>query len=94
MPNDPNNVAWAGWHQPNGLATYVSPNTGKVMGILMNNPQLNGLFTGSSYLAIVNMDDLLNPALIARDPSPSNGHKADGSVDLVGSGIVRFVKVQ
>ncbi len=89
MPNDPDNVAWAGWHQPNGLATYVSPTTGKVMGVLMNNQA-----GGSTYLAIVNLDDLLNPALTARDPSPGNGHKVDGSVDLVGSGIVRFVKVQ
>jgi hypothetical protein len=94
MPNDPNNVSWAGWHQPDGLATYVSPNTGKVMGVLMNNPMTNGVFTGSTFLAIVDMDDLLNPAVTSRDPSPGNGHKVDGSVNLVTSGIVRFVKVQ
>ncbi len=94
MPNDPSGAAWAGWHQPAGLATYVSPNTGKVMGVMMNNPKLNGEPTGSTYLAIVDMDDLLNPAVTMRDPSPGNGHKVDSSVNLLTSGLVRFVQVQ
>jgi hypothetical protein len=94
MPNDPNGVAWAGWHEPDGLATYVSPNTGKVMGVLMNNPGTVGAYTGSTYLAIVDMDDLLNPAVTMRDPSPGNGNKVDSSVNLLTSGLVRFVKVQ
>jgi hypothetical protein len=89
MPNDPNAVPWVGWHRPNGSATYVSPNTGKVMGVLMNNPMTNGQFTGSTYLAIVDMDDLLTAT---RDPS--NMHKVDVSVDLLATGLVRFVKVQ
>jgi hypothetical protein len=92
MPNDPNAVPWVGWHQNNGLATYVSPNTGKVMGVLMNNPMTSGQFTGSTYLAIVDMDDLLNPLVTMRDAADM--HKVDASVDLVTSGIVRFVEVQ
>jgi len=86
MPNDPNNVAWAGWHQPSGLSTYVSPNTNKVMGVMMNNPSAT---TGPTFLAIVDMDDLLTAL---RDPS--NAHKVDSSVNLVTSGLVRFVPVQ
>jgi hypothetical protein len=92
MPNDPNGVAWTGWHEPNGLATYVSPNTGHVMGVMLNNPQTSGSYTGSTYLAIVDMDDLLLP--MYRDTSPGNGHKVDSSVNLLTSGLVRFVRVQ
>jgi hypothetical protein len=91
MPNDPNGVVWNGWHQPSGLATYVSPATGHVMGVLMNNPVAN---TGSTFLAIVDMDNLLNPAVTLRDPSPGNEHKVDSSVNLVTSGLVRFVPAQ
>ena len=91
MPNDPNGRDWTGWHQPSGLATYVSPNTGKVMGVMMNNPTSGGNFTGPTFLAIVDMDDLLTAT---RDPSPGNGHKVDSSVNLLTSGLVRFVQVQ
>jgi hypothetical protein len=86
MPNDPNNVAWAGWHEPSGLATYVSPKTGKVTGVLMNSP---GGTASPTFLAIVDMDDLLTAT---RDPTAA--HKVDGSVNLVTSGLVRFLKVQ
>jgi hypothetical protein len=89
MPNDPNAVPWVGWHQNNGLATYVSPNTGKVMGVLMNNPMTNGQFTGSTYLAIVDMDGLLTAT---RDTFET--HKVAATVDLLATGLVRFVKVQ
>jgi hypothetical protein len=90
MPNDPNNVAWNGWHQPSGLATYVSPNTNKVMGVLINRPATGG----PTFLAVVDMDDLLNPLVTMRDPSPGNGHKVDSSVNLLTSGLVHFVPVQ
>ncbi|HVN28690.1 MAG TPA: hypothetical protein VMT64_09410, partial [Candidatus Binataceae bacterium] len=92
MPSDPDGRVWTGWHQPGGLTTYVSPNTGKVMGVLMNNPSASGTFFGSTYLALIDMQGLLNPSL--RDPSPGNGHKIDSTVDLVGSGLVTFVKVR
>ena len=88
MPNDPNSVAWQGWHQPNGLATYFSPNSSKAIGVLMNNPGGGG----PTYLAIVDMQGLLNPAI--RDTSPGNGHKVDSSVNLLTSGLVTFVKAR
>jgi hypothetical protein len=92
MPNSPDETPWAGWHQPGGLTTYVSPNTGKVMGVLMNNPSASGVYYGSTYLALIDMQGLLNPAL--RDPSPGNGHKVNNTVDLVGSGLVTFVQIR
>jgi hypothetical protein len=88
MPNDPDGATWAGWHQPAGLATYVSPTSGKVMGVMMNRPGASG----PTFLAIVDMDDMLNPAVTMRDPS--NSHKVDSSVNLLTSGLVRFVQVQ
>ena len=92
MPNDPNGALWTGLTDPAGLATYVSPNTGKVMGVLMNNPKAAGVFTGPTFVAIVDMDDLLNPTVTTRDPS--NSHKVDSSVNLLTSNIVRFVPLQ
>jgi hypothetical protein len=89
MPNDPDGVAWAGWHEPNGLTTYVSPNTGKVMGVLMNNPMTSGNFSGSTYLALIDMNGLLKAT---RDPI--NAHKVDSTVNLQGSGLLTFVKIK
>lgn len=89
MPNDPSNVAWSGWHSPGGLATYVSPTTGKVIGVLMNNPSSSGGYTGSTYLALVDMQGLLNAT---RDPT--SAHKVDGSVNLTSSGLVTFIQVK
>jgi len=92
MPNDPDGNPWVGWDIPNGLATYVSPNSGKVIGVMMNHPMSGGMFFGSTYLALVDMQGLLNPAL--RDKSPGNGHKIDRGVNLLTSGLVSFVKVK
>ena len=89
MPNDPDGVTWVGWHEPNGLTTYVSPNTGKVMGVLMNNPMTSGNYSGSTYLALIDMKGLLNAK---RDPI--SAHKVDGSVDLQASGLVTFIKIK
>ena len=91
MPNDPSGVAWLGWHQPDGLATYVSPSTKTPMGVMMNNGMSGGNAIGPTYLAIVDLEKLLTAP---RDPSAGNQHKVDTTVDLVKTGVVRFVKVQ
>jgi hypothetical protein len=82
MPNDPDGVVWNGWGEPNGVATYVSPNTGKVMGVLMNNPSGGG---GSTYLALIDMQALLNAP---RDTPP---HQILGAIP---AGIVSFIKIK
>jgi hypothetical protein len=89
MPNDPDGVTWAGWHDPDGLTTYVSPNTGKAMGVLMNNPTTNGNYTGSTYLALIDMNGLLEAM---RDPT--SAHKVDSSVNLESSGLLTFIKIK
>jgi len=85
MPNDPSGAAWNGWPEPNGLATYFSPNTSKSMAVMMN----SGIGAGPTYLAIVDMKALLNAQ---RDLS--NSHRIDGTINLQTTGIVSFVKVQ
>jgi len=82
MPMDPDGVAWNGWGEPDGVATYVSPNTGKVIGVLMNNPAGGG---GSTYLALIDMNALL---AAPRDTPP---HQILGSIP---AGIVTFVKIK
>ncbi len=86
MPNDPNGVAWTGWGQPSGLATYVSPMTNRPFGVMMNSPG-GGKPT---FLAIVD----INALLAAPRDNGMNGSvhmvAADGS-NLVTEGIVRFV---
>jgi hypothetical protein len=91
MPNDPSGAAWVGWHQPDGLTTYVSPTTNTPMGVMMNNGMSGGKAIGPTYLAIVDIEKLL---AATRDPSAGNQHKVDSSVNLLTNGIVRFVKVQ
>jgi hypothetical protein len=81
MPSDPDGVVWNGWGGPNGVATYVSPNTGKVIGVLMNNPAGGG---GSTYLALIDMNALL---LATRD----NAHQI---LTPISSPIVTFVKIK
>ena len=82
MPNDPDGVAWNGWGEPDGVATYVSPNTGKVIGVLMNNPAAG---TGSTYLALIDMEALLKAP---RD----NAHQILSAP--ISSPIVTFVKIK
>lgn len=89
MPNDPSGAQWLGWHDPDGLVTYVSPITGRPMGVMMNNGlDSMGNAIGPTYLAIVDLN-----AMLAAQRTMS-GHTIAGSVDLLGSGIVRFVQVQ
>jgi hypothetical protein len=89
MPADPSGKPWVNWHQPSGLGSYTSPNNGKAMGVIMNfaeDSSSNPI--GPTYLAIVDLQALLNA------PRDSSNHAVATSVNLVTSGIVRFVKVQ
>jgi hypothetical protein len=83
MPNDPSGAPWTGWSEPNGLATYISPNSGKAIGVLMNNPGSGG----PTYVALVDMEGLVKAT---RDPT--NVHKVDSSVNL--ANYITFVKAQ
>ncbi|HXN87599.1 MAG TPA: hypothetical protein VN867_16115, partial [Candidatus Binataceae bacterium] len=89
MPADPSGASWVNWHQPAGLGSYTSPNTGKAMGVIMNfSENSSSTPIGPTYLAIVDLQALLNA------PRDSTGHAVAATVNLVTSNIVRFVKVQ
>jgi hypothetical protein len=89
MPNDPSGNPWLDWHAPSGLGSYTSPNNGKAYGVTMNfGKNSSGSPIGPTYLAIVDLQALLNA------PRDSTKHVVASSVNLVTSGIVRFVQVQ
>jgi len=54
MPNDPSGAAWTMPKQPNGLTTYISPNTNRPMGVIFNNSR--------TFVAVIDLMNLLNPA--------------------------------
>jgi hypothetical protein len=88
IPRDPSGAAWTQWRQPDGVASYQSPNTGHSMGVMMNNGvNGSGQNIGPTYLAIIDLD----AALAA---SRSSAHTLSSSVNVLSSGIVRFVQVQ
>ena len=94
MPNDPDGTPWNGWSLPDGVATYVSPNTGKPMGLMLNSVvNGSGNPTGlARYAALVDLQALLNQP---RDQA--NGHQVLSTSDgqaLVTSGVVKFVLVR
>ncbi len=86
MPNDPNGVAWTGWGEPNGLATYVSPTTNRPFGVMMNSPG-GGKPT---FLAIFDINALLAAPRNNGISGSVHTVASDGS-NLVTEGIVRFV---
>lgn len=88
MPNDPSGKAWLNWHQPSGLGSYTSPNNSKSYGVMMNfGEDANSNPIGPTYLAVVDLQALLNA------PRDTTNHVVASSVNLVTSGIVRFVQV-
>ena len=94
MPNDPAGNPWNGWSMPNGLATYLSPNTNKPMGILLNSLRGNGgnRIGAGPYLAVVDIN-----ALLALPRESAGGHQVAAANDgqaLVTSNVVRFVPLQ
>ena len=94
MPNDPDGNPWEGWSLPNGLATYVSPNTGKPMGLMLNTLE-DG--TGKRigiprFAALVDIK-----ALLALPRDEAGGHQVLLSSDsgaLVTSNVVQFVRIR
>ena len=94
MPNDPAGNPWNGWSLPNGLATYLSPNSSKPMAILLNSLRGNGgIRTGAGpYLAVVDIN-----AILALPRENMGGHQVAPASDgqaLVTEGVVRFVRMQ
>lgn len=81
LPNDPSGNPWQMSFMPNGVAAYTSPNSGRAMGVIMNEAR--------TFVAVVDLEALLDAARQA-----GTSHTVDPSLDLVASGIVRFVGIR
>lgn len=80
MPNDPSGAAWQMPLDPHGLTSYISPNTGKAMGLMMNRQR--------TFIAVIDLEAFLGAQ------RSSGTHAVAPGVDLVGTGIVRFISIQ
>ena len=81
LPNDPSGQPWRMSFEPNGLTAYLSPNSGKGMGVIINQKR--------TYAAVVNI-----AALLGASRQAGTMHTLSSSVDLVVDGIVRFVDIR
>jgi hypothetical protein len=77
VPNDPSGAAWSMGLDPHTVTAYVSPSSGKAIGLMAN--------ASRTFLALVDLQALLGAS---RTPGT---HTVDSSVDLVATGIVTFV---
>jgi hypothetical protein len=66
---------------PNGLTAYVSPNSGRGMGVIINRKR--------TYAAVIDI-----AALLQASRQTGTMHTLSSSVDLVSQGIVRFVDIR
>jgi hypothetical protein len=78
VPNTPSG-AWNNTFDPHGVTAYTSPSSGKPLGVLLN--------SGRTFLAVIDLNALLAA------PRVAGTHTLSPGVNLVTSGIVRFVAV-
>jgi K319-like protein len=77
-PGEPVSTRFITGLDPHTITAYVSPSTGKAFGVLAD--------AGPRYLAIVDLQAML---ALPR----SSAHIVDSTIDLIASGVVRFVPV-
>jgi hypothetical protein len=78
IPNAPDGSIWETAQYPEAVAAYVSPNTGRAVGLIVNEKR--------TLIATVDLEALLEAAR-------TGDHALPASLDLVGNGIVGFVPV-
>lgn len=81
MPSDPTGKPWQMTFMPNGLTAYTSPNNGKGYGVIVNRAH--------AFAAVVDIEMLLSAPR-----QTGTMHTLSSSVELVSSGIVRFVDIR
>jgi len=84
VPHDPSMAVWEQGDDPHTVTAYKSPNSGDAIALLAN-----GSGFPPTFLAVVDLTKLLNPAVVAR----TGAHVCDPTVDLVTAGVVSFVPV-
>jgi hypothetical protein len=82
VPNDPTGAVFSIGCDPHTVTAYLSPNTGKALGVLGN---FGFTARAPTYLAIVDLAGML------KAKRTTEGHIVDPSVDLVKQGLVTFV---
>lgn len=80
LPNMPNGLAFDTGLDPHPVTAYVSPNSGKAFALIVDDVR--------AFVAVIDMQALL---LAPRTPGT---HSVSPSVDLLATGIVKFVQVQ
>lgn len=83
LPNTPDGQSFSMGYDPHTLTAYTSPNNGKAYGLVSD-----WILGTPSYVAVIDLQALLNAPR-----SASNSHIVDSSVDLLATGIVRYVSV-
>lgn len=83
MPNDPSGAGWEMPLDPHGLTAYMSPNSGKPIGLIFN--------LSRTYMAQVDINALL--AATRAGSTGSAAHEVSSSVNLLTTGIVTFIKL-
>lgn len=89
LPNTPDGSAFSTGLDPHTLTAYVSPNTGKVIGLIANSPP-------PTFIAVIDLQALLSAprkAGVFPNGNPCSGctHSVDPSYDLIAHGVVRYV---
>jgi len=80
LPNTPDGNGFSAGYDPHTTTAYTSPNNGKAYGVIAD-----WALGYPSYLAVIDLQALL---AAARTPGTNT---VDPSVDLIGSGILRYV---
>jgi hypothetical protein len=79
VPNDPTGATWSEGDDPHTVTSYVSPNSKKAFAVL-GNLSFSGTTIGPTFLAIVDMQGMLN--------APRTGHVVNTPLP---AGLVTFV---
>jgi hypothetical protein len=87
MPPMPDGASFAGGCDPHTVTTYTSPNTGKAIGLVAGYS-----FQCNSPPTFVGVIDMAAALAAPREAAP-NDHQIDPSVDLIMTGIVKYVAV-
>jgi hypothetical protein len=83
LPNTPDGNPFSAGYDPHTTTAYTSPNNGKAYGVIAD------WYSGyPTYLAVIDLQALLAA------PRTSGTNIVDPSVDLVGTGILRYVAAQ
>jgi len=83
MPNTPDGNVFQQGLDPHTVTAYLSPNSGKAIGIIANGPG-----SPPTFLGVIDLQGLLNA------PRLAGTHTVDPTYDLIANGVVTYVATQ